>query len=362
MRELLQRWIDRAESRGAQLLAGLPRHVQRSLVGKPIRIDGQELDPDLQLVLTLRKLLGSPSLSSAPPNRARARYARDMRLHRGPQIDVGPVRDLVVEGLPARHYAPMDPRPQPLLLFFHGGGFVVGDLETHDLPCRLICCAANVHVLAIAYRLSPEAPFPAAIDDARNALRWAFAHAHELGASDRIVVGGDSAGANLSAVVSQLAARDGGPAPCLQVLFYPPLDRTVVRPSLELFANGFLLTRADIDWYQAQYTGQIPGAEKDPRVSPLLARDLSGLPPAIIATAGFDPLRDEGEAYAEALQRAGTPCELRQLPGQLHGFLNLVGVAQSSRAAAITVAQQIRAALDARSAPPRPAATGSPTG
>ncbi|MBS2032178.1 MAG: alpha/beta hydrolase [Deltaproteobacteria bacterium] len=365
MFDRLQKLLDVGESRGAQLLTALPRSVQRALsLQAPIRIDGQELEPDLQLVLAVRKLLGSPALSAQSPPEARGRYARDMRLHRGPPIDVGPVRELVVEGLRARHYAPLEPGLRPLLLYFHGGGFVVGDLDTHDVPCRLLCREAGVHVLSVAYRLAPERPFPAAIDDARAALRWAFAHARELGASEQVAVAGDSAGANLTAVVSQLAVRDDEPAPCLQVLLYPPTDRSQPHRSLELFANGFLLTRADIDWYQAQNTGHIPDAARDPRVSPLLAKDLSGLPPAIIAVAGFDPLRDEGIAYAEALARGGTPCELLRFSGQVHGFVNLVGVAPSARAAVVEVAQRIRATLDAesRSAPPRPAATESPTG
>ncbi len=222
----------------------------------------------------------------------------------------------------ARHYAPAG-APQPLLVYYHGGGFVAGDLDTHDGLCRRICRDADMHVLSVDYRLAPEHPFPAAVDDAMAAFRWAYAHAAALGAMPgKVAVGGDSAGGNLAAVVGQMTAAAGGPAPCAQILLYPPTDRTTTRPSLELFGDGFFLTRADIDWYHLQYTGSTI-AQPDPAQNPLCAKDFSGLPPALVVTAGFDPLRDEGEAYADALRQAGVPVILKRFDGLLHGFCSM---------------------------------------
>jgi acetyl esterase len=220
-------------------------------------------------------------------------------------------------------------------------------------------------VLAIDYRLAPENPFPAAVEDARAALRWACAHARELGADPRrIGVAGDSAGANLAAVASQLAARDGGPAPVLQLLIYPATDCTRRRRSRELFSEGFFLTGSQMDWFEASYLGSVGDASgRDPRASPLLAEDLSGLPPAMVVTAGFDPLRDEGEDYAEALHAAGTPAMLRRFPGFVHGFIGAAGVSRACRDAVVEIAGATRAMFAesrpeaARASEPKAAAT-----
>jgi acetyl esterase len=199
-------------------------------------------------------------------------------------------------------------------------------------------------VLAVDYRLSPEHPFPAAVEDARAALRWAYVNAERLGADpSRIGVGGDSAGGNLAAVTSQLAANDGGPAPVLQLLIYPVTDFTIRRRSRELFGDGFLLTNAEMDWFEANYLGPGSPQASDPRASPLLATDLSGLAPAFVVTAAFDPLRDEGEAYARALQDAGTPATLRRFPGFIHGFINAAGVSRTARDAVVEIAGATRA-------------------
>jgi acetyl esterase len=228
-------------------------------------------------------------------------------------------------------------------VFFHGGGFVFGDLDTHDGVCRLLCRHAGAHILAVDYRLAPENPFPAAVEDARAALDWAFANAGRLGADPcRIGVSGDSAGGNLAAVVSQLAARDGGPAPVLQLLIYPAMDSTGRHRSRELFADGFFLTKAHIEWFETHYLGADRARGLDPRVSPLLAEDLSGLPPTLVVTAAFDPLRDEGEAYAEALRAAGTPARVRRFPGLIHGFAAAAGVSRTCRDAVIEIAGATR--------------------
>jgi acetyl esterase/lipase len=267
----------------------------------------------------------------------------------GTPIAVGAVTDLSIDGgsgpIGARHYAPAGDGVRPLLVFFHGGGFVAGDLDTHDNLCRRICRDAGIHVLAVDYRLAPEHRFPAAVDDAVAAFRFAHQHAAELGAMpEKIAVGGDSAGGNLAAVVSQKAVTDGGSMPCAQVLIYPPIDRTRHWASVDLFGDGFLLRGADIDWYHLQYTGS-PIPQPDPAQNPLCAKSFAGLPPALIATAGFDPLRDEGEAYAEALRHAGVPVVLQRCDGLLHGFASMAAISPACDAALAAIIMELRALM-----------------
>jgi acetyl esterase len=271
-----------------------------------------------------------------------------LAVYAGKPTAVGAVADLELDttvALRARHYAPAEAGgPHPLLVYYHGGGFTYGDLDTHDGVCRVLCRHAGAHVLAVDYRLAPEHPFPAAVEDARAALHWAFGHAASLGADPRrIGVGGDSAGGNLSAVVAQLAAHDGGRAPVLQLLIYPATDFTRRHPSRDLFGEGFLLTASEMKWFEANYLGPETTQAGDPRASPLLAEDLSGLAPALVVTAAFDPLRDEGEAYAQALADAGTPATLRRFPGFIHAFVSIAGVSRSSRDALVEIAGATRA-------------------
>jgi acetyl esterase len=273
----------------------------------------------------------------------------------GPQVHVG-VSTISIPGpagqIPARHYRPATAEPTPLLVFYHGGGWTIGDLDTHDALCRLTCRDADVHVLSVDYRLAPEHRAPAAVDDAYAAFRWAHENAGDLGAiPDKVVVGGDSAGGNLAAVVSQLA-RDHratqdptGPLPVLQWLIYPRTDFAAKTRSLSLFAEGFLLTRADMDWFEAQYLGGSGIEPTDPRVSPLLADTLAGLPPTLIATAGFDPLRDEGNRYAAALRDAGTPVDLRSSGSLTHGFASLFPLGGGSAVATTELISALRAHL-----------------
>jgi acetyl esterase len=351
----------------ALALAALPPAVQVRLSGRqPVRIDGEALSPEMQLMLALLERRQQP-LETLAPSDARRKRRRLAAVFAGKPERIGSVRDVEIDAavpLRARHYEPAEPAgPHPLLLFFHGGGFMYGDLDTHDGVCRLLCRHSGVHLLAVDYRLAPEHPFPAAVEDARAALRWACAHARELGADPaRIGVAGDSAGGNLAAVVSQLAARDGGPAPLLQLLIYPATDCTGRRRSRELFGEGLFLTDAHMTWFETSYLGSVGGANgHDPRASPLLANDLSGLAPAFVVTAGLDPLRDEGEDYADALRAAGTPVVLRRFPGFIHGFISAAGISRSCRDALIEIAGVTRGMFGSSGRAEAPAAAVEPT-
>ncbi|HLL83510.1 MAG TPA: alpha/beta hydrolase, partial [Longimicrobium sp.] len=247
-------------------LTRLPPGMQYALSGSPpIQRDGLTLHPEIQLILALRRRARAKGMSALEPVAGRVNLRKDALAFSGPPLEVGAVRDFVLPAtsLPARHYAPVDrSTPGPLLVFFHGGGFVLGDLETHDGLCRLLCREAGLHVLSVEYRLAPEAPFPAGLEDARAAFLWAVAHAAELGVDPaRVGVGGDSAGGNLAAVISQQCTREGTVRPAAQFLLYPTVDCSVFRPSSELFAEGFFLTRADITWFKRHYVG--PSDPKD---------------------------------------------------------------------------------------------------
>ncbi len=354
-------WAGRLQSAatkvGVKVIPWVPTRAVRLLAGgRSVTIDGNTLDPTLQLMLSAQRAMGIEGLSVGNDVAASRALMRATCLgFAGPQVHVG-VSDLSIPGpagqIPARHYRPVTAKPTPLLVFFHGGGWTIGDLDTHDALCRLTCRDADVHVLSIDYRLAPEHPAPAAVDDAYAAFRWAHEHAADLGAiPDKVAVGGDSAGGNLAAVVSQLA-RDHrttqdppGPLPVLQWLIYPRTDFTAKSRSLSLFAEGFLLTKADMDWFEAEYLGGSGIEPTDPRVSPLLADTLSGLPPALIVTAGFDPLRDEGDRYAAALRDAGTPVDLRSIGSLTHGFANLFPLGGGSAVATTELISALRAHL-----------------
>jgi acetyl esterase/lipase len=229
--------------------------------------------------------------------------------------------------LPYRMYRPLDaaPGPLPALVYFHGGGFVIGDLDTTEGLCRMLANASGCRVISMEYRLAPEHRFPAAIEDAYAAVSWVAGHARALGIdADRIAIGGDSAGANLATITCQTAKQRGAPNLALQLLLYPTTDATTETPSRRALAEGYLLEKKSIDWFFAQYVPA--GIEAaDPRISPLLAANLSGLPPAHIHTAEFDPLRDEGKAYADRLAAAGVEVEYTCHPGMIHHFFCLGG-------------------------------------
>jgi acetyl esterase len=324
-----------AETIAAERLGRLPPRVQRRLSGRPpIVIDGQRLEADVQLMLALRERLGAPVWNEhLTVERARRLTREEAALARGTRtVPVGNVEDLTAAGLPARLYTSAEPQEKPLLLYLHGGGFVVGDLDTHDAPCRVLCRHGGVDVLAVEYRKAPEHPFPGYVEDARAAFTWASER------YERVAVGGDSAGGNLAATV----ALEFDPA--LALLIYPVVDATVERPSRKLFGEGFFLTDELMQWYTGHFLpeGLDPA---DPLISPLLSPNLKDSAPALVVTAGFDPLRDEGEAYAEALTAAGVPVLARRFPGLFHGFINSIGASPSSHDALVEVAGMMRALL-----------------
>ncbi|WP_454786279.1 alpha/beta hydrolase [Mycobacterium antarcticum] len=334
-----------------RLLPHLPNAAKRLLVGRrSVTIDGNTLDTTLQFMLGAQRSAGINGLVASSDVTVARTQLRKLASMIDAGIAVG-VRDLSIPGaagaIPVRHYTPVNASgSEPLLVFFHGGGFVVGDLDTHDDLCRLICRDAGVHVLAVDYRLAPEHPAPAAIEDCYAAYRWAREHAVELGADPaRVAVGGDSAGGNLSAVVCQLARDEGVALPTLQMLLYPATDFANDTRSKTLFADGFFLTKKDMDWFRDNYLAGSTLERNDPRVSPLLAKDLSGLPPAMVLTGGFDPLRDEGNQYADALAAAGVTVDHRQFGSLVHAFANFFPLGGASATATAEIVSALRAHL-----------------
>jgi acetyl esterase len=330
----------------------LPGGVRRALAGRPLRMEGQTLDPDMQLLLRLERLTAEGATDS-PARRRRHQEVAAGLVGGRPSAAVS-VSAMTVPGgqgeVPARLYVPDGlPAGSPLLVFLHGGSWVTGSLDTHEALCRYLALHAGVRVLSIDYRLAPENPFPAAVDDALAAFRYALTHAGELGADPAAVaMGGDSAGANLSAVTAYLTARAGEPTPAFLLLLYPPCDAVNLARSREQFGRGFLLTEADIEWAMDRYFPSPPD-RGDARASTLLADDLSGLPPTYLATAGFDPLRDEGEMYARRLAEAGVPVVLRRHPDLIHGFANMIGISPRCREAVAEAASALRMGLAHRS-------------
>lgn len=345
-----------AEHRLVKAVLGLPPRLQRRLFGPPTEIDGQRLAGDAQALLRLAELAGVDSFAAMSVERARATTRIEAAVAAArPPLPMARVEALRAPGpagpLPCRFYVPPGPaaaEPAPLLVYFHGGGWVIGDLDTHDDVCRFIATRAGVRVLSVGYRLAPEHPFPAPVEDAVAAFAWAAANAAGLGADPgRIAVGGDSAGGNLSAVVSMLARDGGGPRPAMQLLIYPVTDARAETTSRRLFADGYLLTQADMDFFEARYLP--PAVDRDdPRVSVLRAPDPSDLPPAYVVTAGFDPLRDEGEEYARRMREAGVPVALRRHPGLVHSFANQTAISRTARAAMLELAGALRMGLALR--------------
>lgn len=274
----------------------------------------------------------------------------------GPRAEVHHVSDRKIPGaageVGARLYLPRSAAKNellPVVIHYHGGGWVAGDLDTHDAIARNYCKQADAAVLSVDYRLAPEHKFPAAAEDAYAALLWAFAHARDWGADpNRIAVTGDSAGGNLAAAVCQVTKARGGPRIAFQALLYPSLDLDPAGdyPSRKLYGGGdYFLSTRDMEWFASLYSVTSNEAIKDVRASPLAGRDLLGLPAALVVTAGFDPLRDEGRAYADRLTAAGVPAEYRCFEGTIHAFVSFSAAIPAGQEAVSLIASRLRKAL-----------------
>jgi len=341
----------RLESGLITLVLGLPPRLQRRLVRRPVVIDDQTLATEVQLMLGLQKLARIPAAESLPLAQARDALLRQQQLVGG-RPPVGAVRDLEVPGaegvLPARLYVPSERtggEPAPTMLFIHGGGWMYGDLESHDAACRFIAERSGVQLLAIDYRLAPEHKFPAAVEDCRAAYRWLAEHPDEVNADvTRLAVGGDSAGGSMSASTAVWAAEQGLPL-ALQLLIYPGADFVERTRSRRLFGEGFVLTEQFMTGAEEAYFD--PGADKSvPDASALRRVDFpEKIAPAQVVTAGFDPLRDEGEAYARLLAEQGVEVDLQRYPTMIHGFIHLVGVGRETRTYVAEIADRLRRAL-----------------
>ena len=337
----------RAEHRLIKSVCGMSPRRQRRLFGAPLTIDGQTLASDVQALLKLAELAGSPTFlvgKSVAAARAESRREAQVVAAR-PPIPMARVEAIEVPGaagpIPARLYVPSGlpaGTSPPLLVYYHGGGWVVGTADQWDAVCRALAVESGCRVVSVDYRLAPEHRFPAAADDAYDALVWT-AETYP----GAVVVAGDSAGGNLAAVVSLRARDEGGPAIALQVLVYPVVDHDFTRGSYaEHGGGGKILNTAEMHWFWDHYAPE-PADRAHPHASPLLAADHSGLPPAYVLVAEFDPLRDEVLAYAAKLEAADVPVELARFDDQIHAFFTMVNIMDSAHEAVAGVAAAIRA-------------------
>jgi acetyl esterase len=310
------------------------------------------LHPQARALLRLIEEKGVPPVHTLAPAQARAYYLERRTFTQPAAPEVASVRTLEARGpagpIPLRSYRPAGSTADavlPVLVYYHGGGWVIGDLETHDVLCRQLANLSGCAVVSVGYRLAPEHRFPAAVDDALAAARWVRANAGTLKVdADRMAVGGDSAGGNLAAVVA-LAARDAGDLPlAYQLLIYPATDQRRGWPSHTINGEGYLLTRDSINFYHDLYLGDA-AHDLDWRASPLLHGDHSRLPPAFVLTAGYDPLRDEGLQYAHALSTAGTRATLVNFERQVHGFILMGRVLDEANDAVQLCAAHLKQAL-----------------
>ncbi|WP_428674611.1 alpha/beta hydrolase [Reyranella sp.] len=331
----LKEFARQLQGKAANLALRMPISWVNLLAGAPITVDGRTLDTRTQWFLQLLARSGQKPMHMLGVAQARVEFDLFQPVLSGRPAPVGEIVDRTIAGpggrLRVRLYRPAGSvaRLLPTVLYLHGGGWVIGSLEAYDLPCRFFCARSGCAVVAVDYRLAPEHKFPAALDDAVAAFRWLAAESEELGIDpDRIVVAGDSAGGTLAAVVAQ-QVRGEARTPCLQWLIYPATDLGAETPSRASCGEGFLLTRTDMEWFRGLYLDD-PAETADPRVSPLRAPDLSGLPPALIFTAGLDPLRDEGQAYAERLGTAGVKTVHREFDSLIHGFVGMRGALQAA--------------------------------
>jgi acetyl esterase len=306
------------------------------------------LDPQVKLLLDQIAAAPGPKLHTLAPADARRLTANMFRVPPERAEKVFKVEDRKIPGpggsIPIRVYTPEGIGPFPVLVFFHGGGWVICDLESHDGPCRALTNKVGCVTVSIDYRLAPEHKFPAGVEDCFAATKWVAEHAGELNVdANRLAVGGDSAGGNLSAVIAQLARDAGGPKIALQLLIYPATEAELDTYSHKTFTDYFL-TKEDINWFWGHYL-RSPADRKDPRVAPALAKSLKGLPPALIITAEFDPLRDESEAYGEKLRAHGVPVSVTRYEGMIHGFFSMYEVLDKGKLAIEESAAALRIAF-----------------
>ena len=306
------------------------------------------LDPQAKAFLEMLASSGAPPIEQMPLADARTVRA-EMIAAGGPEQPVAEVQNRTIPGpagpIAVRVYRPVKNEILPALVFFHGGGFVICSLETHDRQCRVLANASGCTVIAVDYRLAPENKYPAAVDDAYAATRYVAEHASEFGIDpNRIAVGGDSAGGNLATVVSHLSRDRGGPRLKFQLLIYPLVDFYDESPSMQQYSKDHFLTREGMAWFAKSY---LPSREAglEPSASPLNAADFRGLPPAMIITGECDPLRDQGETYARKLQAAGVPVALKRYEGMIHPFVQFAGVLDTAKLALKDAAEALRTAL-----------------
>lgn len=303
------------------------------------------LNPMLAAVIAQMAEAAAPELYQMSPADGRAMYLA-MNAENSREA-VTEVRDAMADGVPVRIYNPNPTETMPCLVFFHGGGWVIGDLETHDGVCRKLANSANCVVVAVDYRLAPEHPYPAPMDDCYTALNWVVNHAPELGVNPgKIAVGGDSAGGNLSAVMALRARDENGPQICHQLLVYPVTDAAFDTPSYRENGEGYMLSKATMEWFWQHYIGN----GSDPLsayISPLRAENLTNLPAATVITAEFDPLRDEGEAFAAKLLAAGNTVTVKRFDGVVHGFFTMSDFLEEAREAFDLAAAELTASFAA---------------
>jgi acetyl esterase len=306
--------------------------------------------PQVQALLDEFSKQGLPPFEQLSPTQARL-VALGFRDLQGEPEAIGQTRDILVPGpagkLPVRLYHPAPGKDLPLVVYFHGGGWVIGDIEIVDKPCRALANAAECVVASVNYRLSPETKFPGPVEDCYAATRWLAEHAGEIGADGRFVaVAGDSAGGNLAAVVALMARERGGPKLAYQLLIYPVTTTADGNEfaSYEANSDGYLLTRAGMIWFWDHYLAT-PDDGRNPYAAPLRASDLSGLPPAMVVTAEFDPLRDEGQAYARRLREAGVEVKSSHYEGLIHGFFWMAGALDSGRDLIVEMGNELRKQL-----------------
>ncbi|QRG69230.1 alpha/beta hydrolase [Brevibacillus choshinensis] len=307
------------------------------------------LDPKAKAFLDMGAAAGEPPMSTLTPQQNRERTAGLQALSGEPKpLAKVESRMIPVEGgeIELRIYTPEGPGTFPLFVYFHGGGWVIGDVETVDTVCRNIAHESECVVASVNYRLAPEHKFPVPVEDCYTAVQWVSEHAQEInGDASRLAIGGDSAGGNLAAVISQLAKERTGPAISLQVLVYPVTQVGCDTESYRENGEGYFLTADSMQWFFQQYLNA-DEEKSDVRVSPLLAADLSGLPPALVITAEYDPLRDEGEMYAERLKQAGVPVELTRYDGMIHGFFWMAGIMDQGAEAISQVSNRLRSVFE----------------